>query len=175
MVMIVLCAINVQFNFDRTHVGTRWVRSHKEKRWATIGSTTEENVIKGQSIRCHLDRGQNSGWGWLVLEGHTGCIHFFTCLLCILRWQTWSAVPTHTGIHNLGKCCQKIFVPLECGRDGALANPWRPPPLLANPRRPLHISQPERSPTRYKPASKPTRNQTTWHSWLIQARPNQAL
>ena len=69
MVMIVLCAINVQFNFDRTHVGTRWVRSHKEKRWATIGSTTEENVIKGQSIRCHLDRGQNSGWGWLVLEG----------------------------------------------------------------------------------------------------------
>ena len=28
MVMIVLGAINVQFNFNQTHVGTRWVRSH---------------------------------------------------------------------------------------------------------------------------------------------------
>ena len=49
MVMIVLGAINVQFNFNQTHVGTRWVRSHN---WSNHSG---ENVIKGErSIRCKI-------------------------------------------------------------------------------------------------------------------------
>ena len=39
MVMIVVGAINVQFNFHRTHVGTRWVRSHKRRRWPQLVQT----------------------------------------------------------------------------------------------------------------------------------------
>ena len=73
----------------------------------TIGSNMEENVIKGQSIRCHLDRGQNSGWGWLVLEG-THWVHSFgfspsdsvsLCmqLQCASSDGRLGALPTHTG------------------------------------------------------------------------------